>query len=112
MNCRIAEREITRFIQDELTEEETEEFLSHIRSCRACRHELETNYFIVEGLRLLDSGSEDFDVRGTMERAIRSAYQRLRRALIRKIAAYAVSTLVTLSAFVTLLLELRVCFWK
>ena len=47
-----------------------------------------------------------------MERAIRSAYQRLRRALIRKIAAYAVSTLVTLSTFVTLLLELRVCFWK
>lgn len=111
MDCRTAEWEITRFIQNELSDEEEEDFLAHIRDCALCRHELETNYFIVEGLRLLDSDSDDFDVQGTMEQAIRAAYQRLRWGRGRKIAEYAVSTMVAMSVIVILLLELRICFF-
>ena len=41
----------------------------------------------------------------------RQAYQRLRWGRGRKIAEYAVSTMVAMSVIVTLLLELRICFF-
>lgn len=112
MDCREAEKQITYFIQDELPDEETKEFLEHIRSCGTCRHELETNCFIVEGLRVLDSGGEEFDVSGTMERAIRRAYQRLRRRRLFATVGYAVDTLIAISVVVTALLECRILFWQ
>ena len=112
MDCYTAEQKITGFIQNELDDSETEAFLNHIRSCESCRSELETNYFIVEGLRMLDTDSDDFDVKGTMDRAIRSAYQRLRTARGWRIVLYSVNTLVFLSVISTLLLELRILFYK
>ena len=112
MDCYTAEQKITGFIQNELDDDETEAFLTHIRGCESCRRELETNYFIVEGLRMLDTDSDDFDVKGTMDRAIRSAYQRLRTARGWKIVLYSVNTLVFLSVIGTLLLELRILFYR
>ena len=112
MDCYTAEQKITGFIQNELDDDETEAFLTHIRGCESCRRELETNYFIVEGLRMLDTDSDDFDVKGTMDRAIRSAYQRLRTARGWKIVLYSVNTLVFLSVISTLLLELRILFYR
>ena len=112
MDCYTAEQKITGFIQNELDDAETEAFLTHIRGCESCRSELETNYFIVEGLRMLDTDSDDFDVKGTMDRAIRSAYQRLRTARGWRIVLYSVNTLVFLSVISTLLLELRILFYR
>ena len=85
---------------------------AHLEGCESCRNELETNYFIVEGLRMLDTDSDDIDVKGTMDRAIRSAYQRLRTARGWKIVLYSVNTLVFLSVIGTLLLELRILFYR
>ncbi len=112
MECREAEKQITYFIQNELSDDDTEAFLNHIRSCDSCRREMETNYFIVEGLRMLNSGSEEFDVRGTMEHAVRQAYQRLRRRRLCLIVRDSVQTLVVLSVLVTVLLECRMLFWR
>ena len=112
MDCYTAEQKITGFIQNELDDDETEAFLTHIRGCESCRRELETNYFIVEGLRMLDTDSDDCDVKGTMDRAIRSAYQRLRTARGWRIVLYSVNTLVFLSVISTLLLELRILFYR
>ena len=47
-----------------------------------------------------------------MDRAIRSAYQRLRTARGWKIVLYSVNTLVFLSVIGTLLLELRILFYR
>ena len=104
MDCYTAEQKITGFIQNELDDAETEAFLNHIRSCESCRS--------VEGLRMLDTDSDDFDVKGTMDRAIRSAYQRLRTARGWRIVLYSVNTLVFLSVISTLLLELRILFYR
>jgi anti-sigma factor RsiW len=108
MDCKAAVRMITPYIQGELSDSETEEFLEHIRHCSKCRNELETNYIIMEGLRLLDSGSDDFDVKGTMDRAIRNSYKRLREIRLFRIVKYSVNTLIGLSLLVSLLLELRI----
>ena len=112
MDCYTAEQNITAFIQNELGDAEMEAFLSHIRGCENCRRELETNYFIVEGLRMLATDSDDFDVKGTMDRAIRSAYQHLRVARSWSIVRCSANTLIFLSVLCTLLLELRILFWK
>ena len=111
MDCYTAEQKITGFIQDELDDEETKAFLKHIRGCENCRRELETNFFIVEGLRMLEMDTDDFDVKGTMDRAIRGAYQHLRAARAWKIVRYSVNTLIFMSVVVTLLLELRILFY-
>ena len=84
MDCREAERKMSHFIQRELTEDETAEFLEHIRCCSACRRELETNFFLLEGLRVLDTDSDDFDGKRAMERELRHAFLRLRRARLRR----------------------------
>jgi anti-sigma factor RsiW len=110
MDCKMAVRLITPYIQDELPDEDTEEFLNHIQHCESCRDELEMNYIIIEGIRLLDSGSDSFDVKGAMDRAIRSSLRKLRLLRLMKIARYSVNTLIMLCLIVSFLLELRICF--
>lgn len=110
MDCKTTVRMITPYIQDELSDEETEEFLDHIQHCASCRNELEMNYIITEGIRLLDSGSDNFDVKGAMERAIRRSYKKLREIRLLKIALYSMNTLVALSLLVSLLLEIRILY--
>ena len=108
IDCRTSEKYFPYFIDNTLSEEETESFLEHIRTCPRCRSELETDFMIVEGVRLLDAEEEDFDLVGTMETAVRRAYQYLRIARVRTIAAASVNTLVFLCLIGTLLLELRI----
>ena len=112
MDCKTCVRRITPYIQHELSDEETEDFLVHIHSCASCREELEINYMILEGLRVLDSDEENFDVQGAMDRDIRDSYQRLGAARIMKIAMYAVDTLVAMSVGGMLLVAFRILFWK
>jgi len=111
MDCKKAIRMITPYIQNELSDGDTEEFLNHIRHCEKCKNELETNYIIVAGIRLLDSGSSNFDIKGALDRAIRDSYRRLRRIRLVRIVRYSLNTMILLSLFVTFCLELRVLFY-
>lgn len=111
MDCRTAEAMITPYIQHELSDEDLEAFLNHIHSCPSCRSELEMDAVIVEGLRMLDSGSDNFDLKDALDRQIRASYQHLRAARTRKIVIYSINTLVFLSVVGTLLLELRILFY-
>ncbi len=112
MDCRKAETMITPYIQHEISDEEMEEFLDHIRTCPSCRRELELNSYIVEGLRMLESGSDNFDVRGAMQREIRASYQHLRAVRARRILHYSINTLLFLSTVAAFLLELRILYWR
>ena len=100
MDCREAERQMSRFIQRELTEEETADFLEHIRCCSVCRRELETNFFLLEGLRVLDTDSDDFDGTRAMNRELR--YEFLR---------YVMDALTSAGVTVAGLLLLRILYW-
>ena len=111
MDCREAERQMSRFIQRELTEEETADFLEHIRCCSVCRRELETNFFLLEGLRVLDTDSDDFDGTRAMNRELRYEFLRLRRARLRKILRYVMDALTSAGVTVAGLLLLRILYW-
>ena len=54
MTCNKAQSLITPFINDELKLKELEEFISHIRSCKECREELEVYYALLTAMKQLD----------------------------------------------------------
>ena len=112
MDCREAERQMSRFIQRELTEDETAEFLEHIRCCSVCRRELETNFFLLEGLRVLDTDSYDFDGKRAMERELRHAFLRLRHARLRRKIRYVMDALTGAGVAVAGLLMFRILYWS
>ncbi|MCI6858163.1 MAG: zf-HC2 domain-containing protein [Eubacterium sp.] len=58
MDCRETQSKIINFIDDQLDEEETLEFINHIRNCKECFEELEINYIMLVGMRQLDDGEE------------------------------------------------------
>lgn len=55
MECREAQSLITSFIEDALTDEQVEAFISHIEGCTECYDELEVHYIVMTGLRQLDN---------------------------------------------------------
>lgn len=58
MNCLEAQSKIVAFIEDELNDDETVEFVRHIRSCENCAEELEIYYTLIVGMKQLDEDQE------------------------------------------------------
>lgn len=56
MNCQEAQSNIMNYINHNLNNEQTREFIEHIRSCPDCQDELEINYIVMVGLQQLDDG--------------------------------------------------------
>ena len=54
MNCLEAQSKIVAFIENKLNDDETVEFVKHIRSCENCSEELEIYYTLLSGIRELD----------------------------------------------------------
>ena len=50
MTCKEARKLIIPFIHDELSMEDTRDFLQHVRGCKACMDELEIYYIVEVGL--------------------------------------------------------------
>ena len=50
MTCREARKLIIPFVHDELSMEETRDFLQHVRGCKGCMDELEIYYIVDVGL--------------------------------------------------------------
>ena len=55
MKCVEAQSLITEYINDELTGERLEQFLSHVYECEDCREELEIYYVIMKGMKQIDN---------------------------------------------------------
>lgn len=56
MDCRTAERQIIRFIHDEMDKDDIEKFVNHINECESCKEELSIQYLIAEGMIRLEKG--------------------------------------------------------
>lgn len=81
MSCQEAQKMITPFINDELSDDETSRFLDHVRKCPDCYDELET-YFIVDySLRFLDN---DNDASYDLKRLLKEKVGRKERELSRR----------------------------
>lgn len=90
MNCLDFQSEITRYINNDLSFKEKENFIAHLKTCDNCRDELEIYYIVMTSLRQMDNNNEvtnDFkssfenNIRNSEKELVRRRYERLRRRI-------------------------------
>lgn len=54
MDCKTAQSLVIPYINDQLSDEETEDFLEHIENCKECYEELEIHFAVHYALQKLD----------------------------------------------------------
>ena len=90
MNCLDFQSEITRYINNDLSFKEKENFIAHLKTCDNCRDELEIYYIVMTSLRQMDNNNEvttDFkssfekNIRNSERELVRRRYERLRRRI-------------------------------
>lgn len=54
MECREVHRLIPQYIKENIPDKLLVEFISHVRNCPSCYHELETYYMIHKAIKVLD----------------------------------------------------------
>ena len=106
-SCREIEKMVMPYINHQLDEVQLEQFLKHVRSCPACREELEIYYTVSLGLRQLDSGNGVYDIAGSLEESMENAWLTVRTARLRKVICYAADALDIASVLVMLLMQIR-----
>ena len=78
-SCREAEKMVMPYINHQLDETQLEQFLKHVRSCPACREELEIYYTVSVGLKQLDEGTGVYDIPGLLEESMENAWRALEK---------------------------------
>ena len=83
LDCTQAQKMIQPFLDEELGAKQANEFLTHIRDCETCRHELETSCIVEYALKYLDDDKLDnFDIQGLLDEQIVLSERRLSRRQI------------------------------
>ena len=75
MDCQESCNCIPLFIEDKLTGDELSAFLLHVKSCKSCYEEMETNYLLKEALSRLEQG-ESFNIHAELLKKFR-IYEKL-----------------------------------
>lgn len=84
INCQEAGRYISGYVNDTLSLEELDQFLTHVRSCPECMEELETYYIVYAALQQLDGedSGNTLDMQHLLEVDMRKKEKRVRRKRI------------------------------
>ncbi len=81
-DCRQTVAMIPAFLYDTLNERDLQHFLQHVRTCRHCYEELETNFMVDRTLLYLDKdmpADTSFDLTPLLENELQERTKRLRR---------------------------------
>jgi len=81
-DCRQTVAMIPAFLSDTLNERDLQHFLQHVRTCRHCYEELETNFMVDRTLLYLDKdmpADTSFDLTPLLENELQERTKRLRR---------------------------------
>ncbi len=81
MDCKEAERQISFFLKDELSEECLSEFVEHINKCQECKEELAIQYLATEGVVRLEEGAS-FSLEEELKSRLGAAEHKLRISVI------------------------------
>lgn len=111
MTCREARKLIIPFIHDELSIEETRDFLQHVRGCKGCMDELEIYYIVDVGLDKSDNEDMDYNLKAALNSHIREAYQRILIIFIGRVLKYSINTLMFFGVFIIAMMQLRIWFF-
>lgn len=106
MVCVEIQRKIAAFLENELDERETEEFIKHMKECASCKEELAIQYLITEGMRRLEDGNT-FDLNRELREKLDSTFRRIKR---RRFFNRVMLSLEIVSVFVTAVLSIFVLY--
>ena len=80
MDCKTAQQKIMPYIERKLNDHDAEDFIEHIRGCKACSEELEVYFTIYYALEQLDNNThETFDIQELLERELQQAENTVRK---------------------------------
>lgn len=111
-DCRDTAAMIPAFLSDTLSDRDLRKFLDHIRSCRHCYDELETNYMVDRTVKYLNEdlpADTSFDLTPLLEKDIREKSDRLGREYVIRIIR-SIILLLTIILIVLFLLDLTGLF--
>lgn len=102
MTCKETERLITPYLNGELDEKRTREFIGHIKKCASCYEEMEITYMATIGLERLESGAS-IDIAQEMQKMLQQTEKYLnKRRLVRNLGIIADTIAMVLVAMVLL----------
>lgn len=107
MICKETERLIIPYLNGELSEKRTKEFLTHIKKCESCYEEMEISYMASTGLERLESGSS-IDIENEMMRILMQSERKLKQRHIIKIVTAVVDVIAMAAVIVTLIFQTSV----
>lgn len=94
MDCKTAQSLIIPYINHQLNDDQTEEFLKHIFECRECFEELEIFYTVHVALQKLDEdGQVSYNMRELLWNDLKGEERRIRRRKLIHRFSYTVMTL-------------------
>ncbi len=104
MDCITFNKDIVAYLDGELEDAELNDFLKHLEECRSCAEELEINYIVREGVKILDRKNSSYDLSTAFKtnKLKNERYIKFKKLMIR--AAYVIQTMafwaVSAAAFV------------
>ncbi|MEG1847489.1 MAG: zf-HC2 domain-containing protein [Lachnospiraceae bacterium] len=76
MECKYYERMILPYLSEELEEEELQDFIKHIATCKGCQEEIAIQYLINDGMQKLEEG-KSFNVEKELKDKFLSAQRKI-----------------------------------
>ena len=111
MTCREAQQMVMPYINHQLSDEDLEAFLLHVKGCPDCREELEIYFTVDYGLRQLDDDNGTYDIPGALKRTLEQSWDHVRHVHVLTVLRYVFGTLSALSLTVMFLLQMRI-WWQ
>lgn len=79
MECREVHRLIPQYIKENIPDKMLFEFISHVRECPSCYHELETYYMIHKAIKVLDEDCHaSYDLKDMLVRDLEKKESRIK----------------------------------
>lgn len=77
LTCNKAVKMVPGFIRQQMTIEQTEDFINHVQNCEMCQEELSIQFLVTVGLESLEN-SNNFDLQMEIKNAIEEAKKKVR----------------------------------
>lgn len=103
MDCKEVQKNITAFLDEELTGKTAEKFLNHIEECPECKEELSIQYLVKEGMVRLEEGGS-FDLSKDLKELVAESYKKIKNRRIAAICIYSLEVLALLAVVFILFL--------
>ena len=108
MDCMGFNKNIIPYLDGTLQGHELNDFLRHLDGCSSCSEELEINFIVREGIRILDTEGSAYDLRTAFSDCIEMSRFVLRISKIIRRLSYIVRTLAFWAVLSTLLVYIRI----